>query len=143
MNLVLASSSRYRRELLARLGLPFTTHSPDIDESPLPAETAFALVTRLAHLKAAAVATRFADALVIGSDQVAVANGAILNKPGTEDAAIAQLTAMSGTTATFYTALCLLNVRTHRLQTAVETVDVTLRALRRHEIVDYVARERP
>jgi septum formation protein len=143
MQLVLASSSRYRRELLARLGLPFTTHVPDIDESPLANEGAPALVARLARRKAEAVAAVKADALVIGSDQVAVAGGALLNKPGSERAAIAQLTAMAGSTATFYTGLCVVNSRSGAVHTAVETADVTLRALSAAEIADYVAREQP
>ena len=143
MQLVLASSSRYRRELLERLGIPFTTRSPNIDESALSGESAPALVARLARLKAEAVARAISDAVVIGSDQVALANGSILNKPGTVDAAVAQLSAMAGSTVTFYTGLCVVNARTGAAHTAVETVDVTLRRLTRSEIVDYVAREAP
>jgi len=143
MKLVLASSSRYRRELLERLGLPFTTRSPDIDERPLADEAPAALVARLARLKAEVVASAVPDAIVIGSDQVAFASGAVLNKPGTADAAIAQLTTMSGATATFYTGLCVINANTGAVYTAVETVEVTLRTLTCAEIVDYVAREQP
>ena len=93
MRLVLASSSPYRRELLARLRLDFTTHSPDIDESALPGESAIQLSLRLASAKATAVANRFGDALIIGSDQVALLEGRILGKPGNYAAAAAQLRA--------------------------------------------------
>lgn len=125
--LVLASSSPYRRELLARLRLDFKTHSPDIDESPAPGETAPALALRLAVAKAEAVASRYPEALIIGSDQVA-SNGALLiNKPGTHAAAAAQLREMSGRAVTFHTALCLLNANTGRRQTAVVPVTVTMR----------------
>jgi septum formation protein len=143
MQLVLASSSRYRCELLARLGLAFTSVSPDIDERPRPNETARELVERLARMKADAVAPRYPDALVVGSDQVAVHREALLTKPGTEETAVEQLVALSGATATFYTSLCVLNTLTGNVRAAVETVDVTFRRLTRNEIVDYVKREQP
>lgn len=143
MQLILASSSRYRRELLGRLGLPFASMSPDVDEARTPGEAPRSLVARLSREKAAAVATRVSDALVIGSDQVAACGDAVLTKPGSEANAIDQLTRMSGATATFYTGLCLLNTITGTAQEAVETVDVVFRRLSREEIVDYVRRERP
>ncbi len=105
--LVLASGSRYRRELLARLGLNFATVSPNVDESPRPGETAAALASRLACAKAAAVAKEHPDAWVIGSDQVLEARGSFLGKPGTHNNAVAQLRQLSGQTVQFHTAVCL------------------------------------
>jgi len=141
MRLVLASSSPYRRELLARLRLDFTTHSPDVDESPLPGEAATALALRVAEAKAAAVANRFGDALIIGSDQVALLGGRILGKPGNYAAAVEQLGAMSGQSVAFHTALCLLNAQTGRRQTSLATVTVTMRRLSQTEIERYLAAE--
>lgn len=142
-SLVLASSSPYRRELLGRLRLDFKTHSPDIDESPLPAEAAPALALRLATAKAAAVASHYPESLIIGSDQVALSGSQLINKPGNHAAALAQLRAMSGHTITFYTALCLLNAKTGHRQTAVVPVAVTMRALGDAEIERYLAAETP
>ena len=141
MRLVLASSSPYRRELLARLRLDFTTHSPDIDESALPGESAIQLSLRLASAKATAVANRFGDALIIGSDQVALLEGKILGKPGNYAAAVEQLRAMSGRSVDFHTALCLLNACTGRQQTLVATVTVTMRQLGSDEIERYLIAE--
>jgi septum formation protein len=141
MRLVLASSSPYRRELLARLQLDFTTHSPDIDESPLPGEAATAVALRLAAAKAAAVASRFGDALIIGSDQVALLGSRILGKPGNHAAAVEQLGAMSGKSVAFHTALCLLNAQTGRRQTSLATVTVTMRKLEPAEIERYLTAE--
>ena len=142
-SLVLASSSPYRRELLGRLRLDFKTHSPDIDESPLPAEAAPALALRLATAKAAVVASHYPESLIIGSDQVALSGSQLINKPGNHVAALAQLRAMSGRTITFYTALCLLNAKTGHRQTAVVPVAVTMRALGDAEIERYLAAETP
>jgi len=141
MRLVLASSSPYRRELLARLRLDFTTHSPDIDESGLPGESATEMAIRLASAKAAAVAPGFPVALIIGSDQVALLGSRKLGKPGNHDAAVEQLGALSGKTVSFHTALCLLNARTLRSQTAISTVAVTMRQLKSAEIERYLAAE--
>src|SRR5262245_36721242 len=143
MQLVLASSSRYRRALLERLALPFTWTSPEVDERPHPGEPIRDLVGRLARAKAMTVARSLSDALVIGSDQAASHGTKLLTKPGTERAAVEQLVSMSGATATFYTAHCLLNTRTGATREAVETVTVTFRRLTRAEVEDYVARERP
>ena len=142
-SLVLASSSPYRRELLGRLRLDFKTHSPDIDESPLPAEAAPALALRLATAKAEAVASHYPESLIIGSDQVALSGSQLINKPGNHVAALAQLRAMSGRTITFFTALCLLNAKTGHRQTAVVPVAVTMRALGDAEIERYLAAETP
>ncbi len=141
--LVLASSSPYRRELLARLRLDFKTHSPDIDESPLPGEAAPALALRLATAKAEAVASRYPESLIIGSDQVALSGNLLVNKPGNHAAAAAQLREMSGRAITFYTALCLLNAKTGRQQTTLVPVTVTMRALGDAEIERYLAAETP
>ena len=96
MNLVLASTSRYRKSLLDRLGLPFETMAPDVDETPLPGEDPDDLVSRLSIAKASAVASQLSNALVIGSDQLAVVDGEILGKPGTEARAQEQLARLSG-----------------------------------------------
>ncbi|MBS9727034.1 Maf family protein, partial [Stutzerimonas stutzeri] len=101
MSLVLASTSRYRRELLQRLGLPFDCARPEVDETPLRGEAPQVLAVRLAAAKAAEVAARHPGAWVIGSDQVADLNGQPLGKPGTAEAACAQLAAMSGQTVRF------------------------------------------
>jgi len=106
MLLILASSSPYRRALLQRLTLPFDVQSPDIDESPRPGESPLDLAVRLAHEKAAAVAARHPGALVIGSDQVAVFDGEPIGKPGSFEAARAQLRRFSGQDVLFHTALC-------------------------------------
>ncbi|MEG1203434.1 MAG: Maf family protein, partial [Comamonas sp.] len=103
--LILGSTSRYRRELLTRLRLPFDCASPDVDETPQPGETPAALALRLALAKARAVAAQYPDAIVIGSDQVADLNGQPLGKPLVHDKAVAQLRAMSGQSMQFHTAV--------------------------------------
>jgi septum formation protein len=105
--LVLASSSPYRRQLLERLGLPFTTIAPNLDESPLPGETPKNLTLRLAQAKAQTITALHPDAWVIGSDQSADLNGQVIGKPGTHSAALAQLKQMQGQVVVFHTALCL------------------------------------
>lgn len=141
--LVLASSSVYRNELLKRLNLPFETISPDVDETPLPQESARATSVRLAQAKARAVAANYPDALIIGSDQVALLEGTQLGKPLTHDNAVKQLRAMRGKTTHFYTALTLLNSRTGHMQTEVAENFVTLRELSDEEIENYLLREQP
>ncbi|MCH8544674.1 MAG: Maf family nucleotide pyrophosphatase [Alcanivorax sp.] len=142
--LVLASSSPFRRELLGRLGLSFLSDSPDIDEQALPGETPQQLVLRLARAKAAAVAQRHPEALVIGSDQVAItADGEVLGKPGTRDKAIAQLRASSGRSVTFLTGLCLMNAATRRYQNGCERFKVHFRTLTDDVIERYVDQEQP
>jgi len=106
--LVLASSSPYRRQLLERLGLPFTTIAPNLDESPLPGETPKNLTLRLAQAKAQTIATLHPNAWVIGSDQSADLNGQVIGKPGTHSVALAQLKQMQGQVVIFHTALCLI-----------------------------------
>lgn len=141
--LVLASSSIYRSELLKRLGLPFVTAAPNVDETPLPHETARATSARLAQEKARAVATEHPDALIIGSDQVALLDGQQLGKPLTHDNAVKQLRAMRGQTTHFYTALTLLNSKTGEMQTKVAENHVALRDLSDAEIESYLLKERP
>ena len=141
VTLVLASTSPYRRELLSRLGLPFSVASPDTDESPRPGEAAEALALRLAETKARAVAPAYPQALIIGSDQVAIANGKIYGKPGTHERAVAQLQELSGQSVNFYTALCLYDSRNDSRQICGVPTLVKFRSLSNSEIEHYLARE--
>ncbi len=141
--LLLASSSSYRRELLDRLRLPFVCASPDIDESRRPQETAAALVKRLAQEKAMALATRFPDHLIIGSDQVAVLDEQILGKPHTFENALQQLSACSGKSVSFLTGLALYNSRTGRCQVDCVAFTVHMRELDQDRISRYLRAEQP
>jgi len=141
--LVLASASRYRRELLARLGFEFESVAPLVDESALPGETAADTALRLSVLKAEAIAPRFPGALVIGSDQIASCDGALLGKPGSYANALRQLESMSGKTATFDTAVTVLDVASDRLGSRVVPCRVTFRDLDRAQIEAYLRREQP
>ena len=141
--LVLASTSAYRRQLLERLGLPFETARPEVDETPLPGESPVATADRLAVEKARAVAAQFPDALIIGSDQVAHRGNERFDKPGTVERAIAQLRDMSGDTITFHTAVCLYNSATGHTQLEGVPVVARFRELSDTEILRYVERERP
>ena len=140
--LVLASTSPYRRELLARLRLPFDTSRPLVDESPLSGEAPEALAARLAEAKAAAIAQPGSAGWVIGSDQVAELGGLPLGKPGTVPAACAQLAAMAGRPVRFLTAVCLAHGDGRRLR-ALDTTTVVFRPLSAAEIERYVAAEQP
>ncbi len=141
--LLLASGSPYRRALLERLELPFSWASPAVDETPLPGETPAELAGRLARAKALALSDRYADHLIIGSDQAAALDGRMLSKPGTFEAAQAQLRAASGRMVTFYTGLCLYDPRGDRASTAVEPFTVHFRQLQPDEIDRYLQREQP
>ncbi|NSL56644.1 Maf family protein [Uliginosibacterium aquaticum] len=141
--LILASTSVYRRELLERLGLPFETTRPEVDEAPLNGESPVATAERLAVEKARAVAGRFPDALIIGSDQVAHRGNERFDKPGTAERAIAQLRSMSGNSITFHTAVCLFNSRTGYSQLEGVPVTARFRELTEAEIRRYVEREQP
>lgn len=141
--LILASGSSARRVLLERLGLAFSIAAPDIDEAPLPGETPRALVTRLARQKAEAVARHERQALLIGSDQVAVNGAAVLGKPLGHERAVAQLTAASGGDVRFLTGVCVLDAATGAAETHVDETIVTFRALSDEEIERYVRRETP
>lgn len=140
--LILGSTSVYRRGLLDRLRLPFTCERPDVDETPGDGEDAAALAIRLAEAKARNVAARVGGAWVIGSDQVAALDGRPLGKPGGRDAAIAQLTAMSGRTVIFHTALALAHAGRSTLQ-AQDRTEVVFRTLQADEIARYVDAEQP
>jgi septum formation protein len=141
--LVLASTSRYRRVLLERLGLAFEAVAPQVDETPLPDETPAATAFRLAAAKARSVANTRPDALIIGSDQVADCGGQPIGKPGTHDHAVAQLHALSGQTVVFHTALALLDAASGACQTALVDVTSTYRHLSGDEIEAYLRREQP
>jgi septum formation protein len=141
--LVLASTSRYRRELLERLGLPFVTDKPETDETPLPGEAPAATAERLALEKARAVAARHPDALIIGSDQVASVGAERFGKPGTIENAIAQLKAMRGRSIVFHTAVALLDAASGQASVEMVPTEVAFRPLSDAEIIRYVERERP
>ena len=143
MKLILASSSPFRRELLARLMIPFEVVVPDVDETPRQDESPQLLVERLAIAKAQAVAMKQPDALVIGSDQVAVHSGAIVGKPLTHERAVEQLKTASGKTVTLYTGLALVNSSSGRVQSEVVPYGVTFRALTDHQIETYLRKEQP
>lgn len=139
--IVLASTSAFRRELLSRLQIPFETAAPETDETPLPDEPPAATAERLALAKAHAVAERFPDALIIGSDQVAFHESSRFGKPGTTENATRQLRAMSGKTVVFHTGLCLLNARTGRHHLRGIPTEVRFRELSDAEIARYLAKE--
>ena len=141
--LILASTSRYRRELLQRLRLPFEVHSPDVDETPLPGETPEALALRLALSKAHTVAARFPEAIVIGSDQVADLDGEPLGKPGDHARATAQLQRMRGRTLVFRTAVAVVCTASGFVEHDVAPVRVVFRALSDVAIESYLQAETP
>lgn len=141
--LVLASTSRYRRELLARLRLPFEVLAPNVDETPLPGETPSATALRLSVLKAQAAAMTHRDALVIGSDQVLMLGTEQLGKPGDHERAFAQLKKMQGRAMVFHTALTLLNSRTGSVQTRDVPTVVHIRPLTDAQIEAYLKKEQP
>ena len=141
--LILASSSRYRRELLQRLALPFECVAPEIDERPHPGEGAEAVARRLALEKAQIIGERHPDALVIGSDQTATIDGSqIIGKPGSHERAAMQLRAASGRTLTFHTGLCLWQSGQPPLVDCVPTF-VRFRTLHDEEIERYLRAEQP
>ena len=141
--LVLASTSRYRQELLGRLGMRFECADPGVEEHSLPGESAGETAARLAALKARAVAARFPHAVIVGADQVASCDGAILGKPGTHANAVRQLTAMSGRSARFDTALAVLDAASGALSSRVVPCLVHFRRLSAAQIEDYLRREQP
>jgi septum formation protein len=140
--LILASTSIYRRELLARLRLPFETARPEVDESPLSGESPQALAERLAAAKAGVIARREPAAFVIGSDQVAELDGRPLGKPETRDGALVQLGAMSGRAVQFRTAVCVRHAE-QAPRLAIDTTTVRFRPLSFAEIERYVDAEQP
>ena len=141
--LILGSTSRYRRELLARLRLPFEVAAPEVDETPQPGEAPAALALRLALAKARAVAALHPLAVVIGADQVADLDGEPLGKPGTHERAVAQLQRLSGRTAVFQTALAVVRADTGYARALLAPVRVRFRALTLEEIDRYLRLEQP
>jgi MAF protein len=141
--LVLGSTSPYRRQLLAKLGLDFATAAPDIDETPLPGESPEGLVRRLAEAKAQDVSKDYPTGLIVGSDQAAVLDGRIIGKPADHAAAVRQLRTASGQAVRFLTGLCLYNATTGRSQVTVEPYAVQFRVLDDEQITRYLAKERP
>ncbi|WDE07621.1 septum formation inhibitor Maf [Thalassomonas viridans] len=141
--LVLASTSPFRKSILSKLNLAFECAKPDIDETPHPDEAPRALVERLAGEKAKAVAASFPDALIIGSDQVAVCDGEILGKPHTFENGVKQLTQFSDKAVTFYTGLALYNSSTGQTSALVEPFTVHFNPLSRQEIENYLNAEQP
>jgi septum formation protein len=143
MQLILASSSPYRANILKRLGQPFDQLSPEIDESPETGESPKRLVQRLAEQKARAVAQRRPDGLIIASDQVAVFHGRILGKPGSLERAAEQLRLFSGQTILFYTSVALFNARSGRLHMDLAVTEVVFRDLEEQQILSYLHKEQP
>lgn len=141
--LILGSSSPYRRQLLERLGLPFRCVSAAVDESPLPGEAPASTAERLAALKARAVAAKEPRALVIASDQVAELHGMPLNKPGTHANAVRQLRQMRGQRVLFHTALCVVDFTSAHAQSAMVPTIVHMRELTDAQIENYLQREQP
>ncbi|QHM70621.1 Maf family protein [Mixta intestinalis] len=141
--LILASTSLFRQALLNKLGLPFITAAPEVDETPYAGETAVQLVERLACAKAQALGERYPNSWIIGSDQVCLLDGKITGKPHTEENARAQLRAASGKTITFYTGLALYSAAQNRTLSLVEPFHVGFRLLSEAEISAYVALEQP
>ena len=141
--LVLASSSVHRRQLLERLGLPFECAPPGVDEAPLAGESPAALATRLARAKALAVARERNDAIVIGSDQVALRGEQVLGKPGDAERCRAQLAASSGCELTFLTAVCVVAAGGAQTFEHIDRTIVQMRVLDHAEIARYVAQDRP
>ena len=142
-DLVLASSSPYRRELLERLRLPFAAVAPNVDESPLPGESARQLVLRLSLVKARAVAKRRPDAVVIGSDQAATFNGRILGKPGNVQNAVAQLREFAGQRVDFLTGLAVVRAASQRAATHLDVTSVRFRHASVNELRRYVEADSP
>jgi len=141
--LILASTSPFRRELLARLGVPFITAAPDVDETALPGEMPEQTALRLAEAKARAVANEHPTALIIGSDQVACLDGQTFGKPGNHANAVRQLQTLRGRQVNFFTGLCLLNGKTGKVQVRGVPTLVKFRQLDDQSIDRYLLREQP
>lgn len=143
MQLVLASTSPFRKSVLEKLGVPFECHAPEVDETPLTGEKPAQLVERLSIAKAQAVAAHYQQGLIIGSDQVAIIDGEILGKPGNHEDAIKQLERASGKTVTFLTGLALVNTASGSIQAEVVPFKVIFRPLTHSQIVNYLHAEQP
>ncbi|MCQ8105173.1 Maf family nucleotide pyrophosphatase [Methylomonas sp. SURF-2] len=142
-NLVLASSSKYRGQILEKLQLTFHCCGSDVDETPFPGEAPADLALRLATAKAQAVAKTYPQHLIIGSDQVADCDGGILGKPGNRERALRQLQLQAGKETTFYTGLCLLDSNTGNLKTDLDICRVHFRDLGDEQLKRYLDREQP
>ena len=143
LRLVLASTSRYRRGLLERLGVAFSVADPGVGETRQAGEAPQSMARRLAEAKSLAVATRFPDSLIIGCDQVAVSNGEVLGKPMTHENAVKQLRGLSGHEALFHTAVCVHNTRESATGVRVVPYRVVFRELDDGAIARYLAKEQP
>ena len=143
MRIVLGSTSPFRKALLERLQIDFVCDSPDISETPLINEPVEEMVVRLAKAKTQAIANKYENALIIGSDQSAVLNGRVLNKPGNFDNAFEQLTNASGQSITFQTGVCLLNTKTGNIQSACIPYTVVFKKLTANMIENYLHKEQP
>lgn len=143
MQLILASTSPYRKQLLTKLGLPFSSEAPQVSEKALADEAPTHTALRLAESKAAAVAQRYPNAWVIGSDQVAELNGAAMGKPGNHQQALAQLTASQGQCVQFHTGLCLMQACSDQQFSLVESYKVYFRQLSEAQLDDYLHKEQP
>lgn len=141
--LILASSSKYRKELLERLRIPFTSVSPHVDESALGSESPTDLVERLSHVKASAIANLYPQAWVIGSDQVADFHGVAVGKPGSHEKALEQLRMMRGQTVLFKTGLCLMHQQSGRSIYQCVTTSVSFHDLDDHTLDNYLRIEKP
>jgi septum formation protein len=142
--LILASTSPFRKSVLSRLHLSYETYAPNVDESPLENESPTQLVTRLAELKARSAQSTYPQALIIGSDQVAVIDeDKILGKPGHFEQAVKQLTEASGKQVDFLTGLCLLNTQTNQAQTDIVRFSVKFRQLTLSQIENYLNLDKP
>jgi septum formation protein len=143
MELILASTSPYRRELLTRLKIPFQVFAPDVDETPFPGETPQQTALRLAEAKARKAGETYPDALIIGSDQVATLDGEQIGKPHTHENATRQLRTMRGRSVVFNTALTLFNSRTGTAQNRLIPFTVSFRDLSDEQIERYLVKEQP
>jgi len=145
-NLILASSSSYRKSLLQRLNIEFSCSSPDVDESTLAGEPATALAERLARVKAQTVASQFPNTVVVGADQVAELNGTILGKPGNHQQAVKQLTAQAGKRVLFHSGLAIVRIQADgemQQHSLINTTEVTFRPLSQKQIEQYLLTEQP
>ena len=145
-NLILASSSSYRKSLLQRLNIEFSCSSPDVDESALAGEPATALAERLALVKAQTVASQFPNTVVVGADQVAELNGTILGKPGNHQQAVKQLTAQAGKRMLFHSGLAIVRIQADgemQQHSLINTTEVTFRPLSQKQIEQYLLTEQP
>lgn len=141
--IILASTSVFRRELLTRLGLPFEVAKPDVDETPLYGERPEETALRLSEIKAREVVAQYPDALIIGSDQVAYLDALVFGKPGSHENAVKQLQVMRGRSVNFFTGLCLLNAKTGKAHLRGVPTRVTFRNLSDNEIENYLRKEQP